>query len=144
MKKLLPIACVIALATSLLVAQDPAKEDAGAPDLGKRVETLEKELAATRLELTETRALLDNTVGYLQAQAAGSKKLLETLDASEQAGFTAGINPHSREVLLGGFREWWGAKTVGVPVRKVVPEPEEKAKPGRRPRPPVRRRDGDG
>jgi len=67
--------------------------------------------------------LLDQTVKYLQDQAAGAKEMMSALDASEAAGFTAGINYHSREILLSAWRQVWGAAGKGVPGEKKARTP---------------------
>lgn len=82
-----------------------------AQDLAGRVEALEGELARSQAQisslagdLAEQRKLVDRTVDYLGRQAAQAEAMLGVLDDSEERGFTAGINPKSREVLLAGWR----------------------------------------
>jgi hypothetical protein len=87
-----------------------------------KIEILEKDIAATRArteevaaQLAETRALLDATLRFLADQAASAKKMSQTLDDSEQAGFTFGINPDSRKILLKGWRDELAAAQKNVP-----------------------------
>ncbi|MEW6072578.1 MAG: hypothetical protein AB1726_08305 [Planctomycetota bacterium] len=120
MKPLLSIACVALLAAAAGFPQGPGTEnpsaqEAATPDLAARVTSLEKELALTRKELAAARALVDETVSYLGAQAEGARAMLAALDAAEEAGFTAGINFRSREILLAGLRSRWGAMATGLP-----------------------------
>lgn len=64
------------------------------------------ELLALRKELGETRALANQLAGWAGGQAKGAAELAKVLDESEQKGFTYGINPDSRTVLLAGWREF--------------------------------------
>lgn len=117
MKKWFPIA--IACAALLSLAATPAPQDPSQSALEKRVAALEEDLAEQRRLHAETRALLDETLAYLDTWAQDSQKLLGVLDASEQAGFTAGINFRSRELMLAGFREYWNAQSKGLPAPKA-------------------------
>ena len=141
MKKLLPVACALALVASLGFTQDPPvpddpQPDAPVVDLAERIDALEKELAATKKELAETKARVEATVTYLHTQAAGAKSMVETLAAAEEAGFIPGPNFTSREILLGGMNKWWGAKETNLPAKK----PAKPAEPA--PGPPQRRAGG--
>jgi len=80
-----------------------------------RVAALETELAAERKKNEETRALLEQTISYLDVQAQSAKTMLTTLDDVEREGFTPGINFRSREILLSGLRAVWGSTQQGVP-----------------------------
>ncbi len=77
--------------------------------LEQRVQQLEK-------ELREVRSTLDAAIGYLRENARATAALGRSLDSSESLGFTKGINPNSREVMLSGFRKWIGATQTGLPV----------------------------
>lgn len=97
----------VAVISSLAFAKAPQQDT-----LDKRVEALEKEIVALRQrcddsgkEVAQSRDLVDTTVKYLAAQAESAKALERALDESEKAGFTFGINPDSRKILLGGLRE---------------------------------------
>ena len=76
--------------------------------LEKRVETLEQ-----KLEAVET---------YLQAQAKTAGQFSKALDQSEEQGFTWGINPDSRETLLGAFRDQVTSIQKDVPGAKTAEE----------------------
>ncbi len=52
---------------------------------------------------------------YLAQQAESAKSLSTSLDTSEKEGFTFGINPRSREVLLEGFRGLAKSLQTGAP-----------------------------
>lgn len=114
MKKLLPIAGLL-LICGFAAPQDDGR---GNGDVAKRVEALETEVQALRTELKATRALLDETSRYLESQARAAKDLQGTFDAAEKAGYTAGINFRSRELLLAGWRSYTGTLQKGVPGRK--------------------------
>ena len=65
----------------------------------------EKDVRIERLEteVRDLRSRLDATVEFLRRQSAGAASLQQSLDLSAEEGFTLGINPRSREVLLDGF-----------------------------------------
>ncbi|HPF13014.1 MAG: hypothetical protein H6830_10030 [Planctomycetes bacterium] len=42
--------------------------------------------------------------GTMDAQSKAAKELIISIDEAEKAGFTAGINPRSREILLNAWR----------------------------------------
>lgn len=95
-----------------------------------RVEALERVVAeqGRRLDLVAAesagqRGDLEQTVDYLRRQAGQAEDLLRTLDESEDAGFTAGINPRSRELLLAGFRAAASEAQVGLPGDAPEPAP---------------------
>jgi hypothetical protein len=90
---------------------DQAKTEA----LEKRVEALEK---------------------YAQAQAKAAEALARALDESDAQGFTYGINPESRKVLLAGMREATAAAQQGVP--GVTPPPTPAPAPAPAPKPVVK------
>jgi hypothetical protein len=131
---------IVALAVggSLAISQASAfsQEEEPKVDMTKKVEVLEIDLIATRqkaeavaTELAQTKATLARIVGYLDAQAKSAAALADTLDQSEQAGFTAGINPNSRMILLSGWREHLVALQTDVPVMPVAAKVDE-GKPG--------------
>lgn len=63
---------------------------------------MELELLKARVEVLETK--LEEFTEFAEAQADAGAALEKALSESEAAGFTAGINPKSREVLLSGLR----------------------------------------
>lgn len=90
--------------------------------LAERVEQLESQVSELTARLdrvaadaAEQRTTTETAVDYLRRQAAQSKKLLGVFDESEEGGFTAGINPRSREVLLEGWRAAANEAQVGLP-----------------------------
>lgn len=127
----LSVLCAASLLLGLATAQSPA-----APE--QDVATLRAEVAALRAEvdklkstdtselekqLEETRALVDQLAAWSRTQAAGADALTKTLTESQEKGFTFGINPESREVLLAGFRSFASGLQEGVPAAPKAPEP---------------------
>lgn len=86
-------------------------------ELEERVESLEKEVSALKSELTALRkapapadpagatlqADFEEIVRWIRAQGEAGVALQRALDDSRAKGFTAGINPESRNVLLAGL-----------------------------------------
>ena len=108
-------------------APAPLQDDA----TGGEVELLRTEVDELKRELEKTQALLDDTVKYLQDQAKSQAEMTSVLAASEDAGFTFGINPKSRELLLAGWRKQLAAAQKGIPTAKKTAAP---SKPTRLPR----------
>ena len=111
-------------------AQDQKDKDSPKDDSAKKMAVLENDLISTRTrcealatDLSETKATLARVVHYLDAQALSAGTLAGILDESEKAGFTAGINPSSREILLAGWREHLTAMQRDVPVLPAPPAP---------------------
>ncbi len=113
--------------------QDPKQDD-----LAKKVVVLESDIVATRLkseamavELGEMKATLSKVLEYLDKQAKSAEAMATVLDDSEQAGFTAGINPNSRMILLSGWRDQLSGIQTDVPVmlKKVEPVKQAEKKP---------------
>ncbi|MCP5024119.1 MAG: hypothetical protein GY930_20420 [bacterium] len=78
---------------------------------------------AQRVQALETS--VQKLRGTVETQRNAATALLKSLDAAEKAGFTAGINPKSREILLGAWRAQ--AKALGKPSKK-----DDKTKKGSR------------
>lgn len=114
------IASALGLAAGLAA---PTQQDG---DLTMRVDGLATELATTRTELSAAQLRLAEIETYLQKQAASVQALGTAADASEEAGFTAGINPKSREILLDALRAQAKAAEAAVPGAK--PEPKSKGR----------------
>ncbi len=106
---------LVALPMLFLAGAGPMQ---GSNDVDSRIAELEANLAEMRIELDESNQLVQQTVEYLKAQASSAKKQLDVLDRSEEAGFTFGINPLSREVLLSGWRAELNARQQGLPAPK--------------------------
>lgn len=114
MKSLAPLALIASAIASLAFAASPAQE---API--ERLAALEKELAELKTKvnvleqggantelgraLAEERARSEALVAWARAQGAAASTLQDTLKEAREKGFTAGINPASREALLAGF-----------------------------------------
>ena len=103
----------------------PAPQDPNA----RKFEIIEQDLISTRAkledtatQLAETKAVLAKTLRYLDAQAKSAALMAETLDESEKAGFTFGINPDSRQILLAGWREQLAVLQKDVPVALTPPK----------------------
>lgn len=111
---LVPLLFATALAGVLSATQN-ANDEEGDPG----VRALAGEVEKLRADLAETRALLDETVEYLHQRAKDGEALSRVVDSSEQAGFTFGINPRSREVLIQGWRNDLTALQKGLPGEKV-------------------------
>lgn len=85
----------------------------------QRIDDLERDVA-------EARDLVDLVLLHLEDQATAAKSLEASLVSSEELGFTAGINPRSREVLLSGWRSYLTEQQAGVP--KAKPKKDAEAK----------------
>ncbi|MFM7296488.1 MAG: hypothetical protein ACKO4Q_04605 [Planctomycetota bacterium] len=128
MKSILPLALVASAVASLAFAASPGQE---APL--ERLAALEKELAELKTKvagleqggantelgraLAEERARSEALVAWARAQGAAAVSLQVTLKDAREKGFTAGINPASREALLSGF------ESLATSLRKL-PSPE--------------------
>ena len=82
------------LATLLSFGSGPAQANQEDPN---------KVLALLRAEILELELQVLTCQSFMEQQAAAGKELAEALARSEAEGFTAGINPRSREVLLDGL-----------------------------------------
>ena len=118
----LALAAVVGLgaAPSLAPAQDAQEKT-----LKERVEALEKALDQAQSQLDQLageRASQSEAISTLQAgmaaQGSQAKAALKALDEAEDAGFLAGINPKSREHLLGGLRDFLGEAAKSAPASK--------------------------
>jgi hypothetical protein len=69
---------------------------------------------ALRVQVLEAR--VQEMRGTMDAQQKAAASLLTSLDAAEEAGFTSGINPRSREILLQAWRAQ--AKAAGSLAKK--------------------------
>jgi hypothetical protein len=87
----------------------------------KDVADLKAQLAANEKAAGESRALVEKTARYLTEQAQAAARMETTLDESEKAGFTFGINPDSRILLLAGWRESLAAAQKDLPLPPAPP-----------------------
>lgn len=125
---------MMVVCASLAVVTSFTSADAPPPEtLDKRVEALEKELLALRhrcdessREAAQARSFVDTTAKYLIAQSESAQALGLALDESEKAGFTFGINPESRKILLSGLRDHVAALQKDLP---KIPEPAKPTAP---------------
>jgi hypothetical protein len=107
-------------------AQDPATA---------RIDKLEKDLAASRLrvealstDVADLKKQMASSVQYFQLQAQSASAMAAVLDESEKLGFTYGINPNSRHVMLRGWRDQLAAMQKDVPEIEIPPEKPAPAK----------------
>jgi hypothetical protein len=133
------VACVVAaLVCGLAFSQSPAAQE----PLPTRVEKLEKDLAASRLrvealstEVADLKKQFAATLAYFEAQSKSAAAMAAVLDESEKAGFTYGLNPDSRHILLKGWREQLATVQKDVPVAEVPVAPPVPAKTSAKPAP---------
>jgi hypothetical protein len=123
-----------AVVCGLALAQAPQSKDAAqVAALQKRVEALEADVAALKKAspgtgefaagIDKDRKTVEQLVKYTAAQAAAAVKLQAVLEDSRAKGFTFGINPDSRTVLLQGFQDF----TESIKTEALKPEPQPKA-----------------
>jgi len=93
-------------------------------DLLKReVSRLKQEVTALKDAQGPKPEEFEAVVAYLNAQAESASYLKQVLVESEEKGFTYGINPDSRIVLLAGFEHF--ATTLETPVFASETDTEE-------------------
>ena len=107
-----------------------AYQNGQAADAATRLATVEKEVAELKAKFAEhekamgdSRALAEKTAKYLNEQAKAAAQMQDVLDASEKAGFTFGINPDSRILLLAGWHEALAAAQKDLPLPPAAPPP---------------------
>jgi hypothetical protein len=145
-KNIVLIASIAALAC-LAFAQTPkpappsSLPPASAPqvpsDLALRVASLETELVLLKAQVSQMRASNAQFATFVRTQGESAQALLAVLDDSEQKGFTFGINPDSRIVLLSGMRNFLTSLQQNVPPLVPVAAPVD-AKTGTPAKPPVK------
>lgn len=110
---------VLTLAGAALAGSLAPRTAAQDPDrLGKLEASqaeIDRKLAGLATDVRANAEAIAAIQGYLQQQAKAATQMQETLDASEKAGFTYGINPESRHLLLAGWREKLASERNGVP-----------------------------
>ncbi len=84
-------------------------------DVETKVAELQKTVEAQAKDCSDAKTLAEKVAKYAETQAKAAASMTETLDAAEKAGFTFGINPDSRVVLLRGWREALSAAQTNVP-----------------------------
>ncbi len=103
------------LASSNAMPQ-PAQDDA--QDLEAIVLGLQSEMDDLRETVENSERVTRETIAYLEALSKTSAQMSKTLDSAEEKGFTAGINPSSRETLLSGWRAQLAKLQQNVPSLK--------------------------
>lgn len=73
-----------------------------------------KDVAALRKQVAELEAKVTACESFMKQQATAGAALADALARSEAEGFTAGINPRSREILLDGLRSQAKAMRAGA------------------------------
>lgn len=111
------------------VATAPLGQDAEKAGLEAEVQALSAEVAELTSRLEEAERRVDQAVEYLERSQKAAAEMTKTLAASEEAGFTFGINPKSRELLLEGWRKQLSELQKGVPASGAT---DEVAPPSRR------------
>ena len=90
------------------------------------------ELEALKAEVESLNARVEAMEAFAEAQAAAGAELMTALAQSEAKGFTAGINPESREVLLAGLRASAEAMQAGADEDEDEEEPAARGDRNRR------------
>lgn len=72
------------------------------------------EVAKLKTEVEALAKKVESFEAFLTAQEKAGKAFADALSKSEAEGFTAGINPGSREILLEGLRAQADAMQVGA------------------------------
>jgi hypothetical protein len=93
-----------ALASAALLVLPSAQDKTTKDGPLERLSVVERDLAQAKDKLAKQEAELADLRAWVAAQQAAAKVMQSTLDESEKAGFTFGINPESRRALLRGWR----------------------------------------
>ena len=72
---------------------------------GLAVQDPDPQMVALQEKMTALEDKVERYDEFMEAQAAAGEALIDALARSEAEGFTAGINPRSREILLAGLRK---------------------------------------
>jgi hypothetical protein len=121
--KPLAVTCALGAMIFSSVAPAPASQDtdSGVKALKTQVEELTKKV--------------ESFEAFLEGQAAAGKTLEAAISRAQAEGFTAGINPSSREALLGGLRAQAEAmKAAGASKTSDAPKKKESMRGKRRQR----------
>lgn len=93
-------------------------------DLQTMVIELQSEVQELRTMAENSERVTRETIAYLTTLSKTSSELSKTLDSAEEKGFTAGINPSSRETLLSGWRAQLAKLQENVPSLTKKKKPE--------------------
>ena len=132
----LMLVCGAAALSGLAFSQNPPQPNPPQQNpIDHKIALLEQDLLSNRQkmeeisgELADTKAMLDATLKYLAGQAQSARDMAATLDDSETKGFTFGINPDSRHVLLKGWRDQLASAQKDVPAPKAPKKKDEAPK----------------
>lgn len=83
--------------------------------LKRDVTRLNREVASLKQAQGPSLDEYNEVIAYLHTQAASATALKQVLVESEEKGFTYGINPDSRIVLLAGIEDLCSSLESGVP-----------------------------
>jgi len=111
----LSLFALAALVCGSTFAQAPRTQDPDVAALQRDVVRLQSELALLLAAAEDEEGQIDEVLEYLNAQAASAEFLQEKLADSEDKGFTWGINPDSRIVMLEGFNDFVNTLQTDVP-----------------------------
>ncbi len=82
--------------------------------LSPTAQEVDPQIATLKTEIEALTKKVDSFEKFIAAQEKAGKELESALSKSEDQGFTAGINPGSREVLLKGLRAQAEAMQTGA------------------------------
>jgi DNA anti-recombination protein RmuC len=129
------LACGLTLARPVQDEREPLER---LEALEKQVGELKSELATLRKAATPAagvaspeealRADLEQALRWIQTQSQAADALNAALEESRAKGFTAGINPDSRNALLAGFAELTKAMKTPLVLSAKEPKPATPAK----------------
>lgn len=122
---LLVAACTLFVAAPALTQAPAPSKSAPATEKDKELEELRGKLDALQQEAKLQSARIDQLTRYLEAQAKAAQAMQDTLAQSEKEGFTYGINPRSREILLNGWREQLSTLQRDLPQPRPVSSPAQ-------------------
>ena len=115
-KVVLGLVAAAALVVGTSSGQEPRPIEAGAQDPAVEIAELKRQVARLTADVNQLKQAaaqggeagkeMEAVHGYLENQAKAAAALQKVLVDSEEKGFTFGINPESREVLLAGFDEF--------------------------------------
>ena len=119
-----PIALTCALGAMLFSSVSPAPVS----------QEMDPAFKALKAEVTALTKKVEGFEKFLESQAAAGKSLEAALTRAKAEGFTAGINPSSREALLGGLRAQAEAMQSGAAKKSDAPKERGSMRGKRRPR----------
>ena len=110
----------------------PNLQDGGDDELMAEIMELREEVNTLTERVENSERIHRETLSYLGGISAQAKKMEGTLKSAETKGFTAGINPASRETLLEGWRDQLGGLQKNVPTMEAKQEEAKGRRFGRR------------